>query len=154
MTSAERAGRIERGDTLVPSTGRPVVYATQGVISSGHYLTSMAGMRMLLSGGNAFDSVVAAGFAAAVVEPIASYSLASEGVFMTYHAASGELLSLSGQGGAPAEATVDFYRSRGLDEIPTGPGPQTPLAFTVPGIVHALIFFLVRYGTINIVVVL
>ena len=63
-----------------PPTGRPVVYATEGVISSGHYLTSIAGMRMLLSGGNAFDALVAAGFAAAVVEPIASYSLAAEGV--------------------------------------------------------------------------
>ena len=53
------------------STSRPVIYGTQGVISSGHYLTSMAGMRMMLSGGNAFDAIVAAGFAAAVTEPTA-----------------------------------------------------------------------------------
>ena len=86
--------------------GRPVIYATEGVVSSGHYLTSMAGMRMLLSGGNAFDALVAAGFAAAVVEPIASYSLACEGVFMLYDSDSGDLLSLSGQGTAPNGATV------------------------------------------------
>jgi gamma-glutamyltranspeptidase/glutathione hydrolase len=127
--------------------GRPVVYATQGIISSGHHLTSMAGMRMLLSGGNAFDAVVAAGFAAAVVEPIASYSLASEGVFMLYHAASGDLLALSGQGTAPARATVDSYRSQGLNSIPTGPGPLAHLSFTVPGIVDAYISLLQRYGT-------
>ena len=132
-----------------PATGRPVVYATQGVISSGHYLTSMAGMRMLLKGGNAFDAVVAAGFAASVVEPIASYSLAAEGVFMLYNASGGELLALSGQGGAPARATVDFYRSQGLDTIPTGPGRLAHLSFTVPGIVGAYISLLDRFGTMT-----
>ena len=148
MTTADSPYyHLDQGGPQPPTTGRPVVYATQGVISSGHYLTSMAGMRMLLDGGNAFDAVAAAGFAAAVVEPIAAYSLAAEGVFMCYHAASGELLSLSGQGVAPGRATVDFYRSQGLDAIPTGPGHQAHLAFTVPGIVHALISLVERYGT-------
>ena len=130
-----------------PQTGRPVVYATQGLISSGHYLTSMAGMRMLLRGGNAFDALVAAGFAAAVIEPIASYSLACEGVFMLYHPASGDLLSLNGQGTAPGRATIDFYKSQGLDSIPTGPGRQAHLSFTVPGVVDAYMALLERYGT-------
>ncbi len=130
-----------------PPTGRPVIYATQGVISSGHYLTSMAGMGMLLGGGNAFDALVAAGFAAAVTEPVASYSLAAESVFMLYDADSGDLLSLSGQGTAPELATVDFFRSQGLDEIPTGPGPLAHLSFTVPGVVDALLSLLERYGT-------
>ena len=85
-TSTTTASALEQGNLTQQTIGRPVVYGTQGVISSGHYLTSMAGMRMLLTGGNAFDAVVAAGFAAAVTEPIASYSLAAEGVFMLYHA--------------------------------------------------------------------
>ncbi len=90
--ASDRGSFLEQGDSTIPPTGRPVVYATQGIISSGHYLTSMAGMRMLLSAGNAFDAVVAGTFAAAVVEPIASYSLAAEGVFMLYDAGSGDLL--------------------------------------------------------------
>jgi gamma-glutamyltranspeptidase/glutathione hydrolase len=102
---------------------------------------------MLLSGGNAFDAVVASTLAAAVVEPIASYSLAAEGVFMLYDAKSGDLLSLSGQGTAPGKATVDFFTSQGLDEIPTGPGPQAHLSFTVPGVVAAVLSLLERYGT-------
>ena len=146
MTTSITASAMEQGNIGQQATGRPVVYGTQGVISSGHYLTSMAGMRMLLSGGNAFDAVVAAGFAAAVTEPIASYSLAAEGVFMLYHAESGDLLSLSGQGTAPDRATVDWYRSLGQSEIPTGPGPLAHLSFTVPGVVAAYLSLLERYG--------
>ena len=60
MVQQQTAYELETGDLKLPATGRPVVYSTHGVISSGHYLTSMAGMRMLLSGGNAFDAAVAA----------------------------------------------------------------------------------------------
>lgn len=147
MAGQTTSYELEQGDVVLPPTGRPVVHSTSGVISSGHYLTSMAGMRMMLSGGNAFDAAVAAGFAAAVVEPIASYSLAAEGVFMLYHAASGELLSLSGQGVAPAKATADFYTSRGMERIPTGPGSRAHFSFTVPGVVDAFISLLERFGT-------
>ena len=135
----------DHGATNRPPTGRPVIYATQGIISSGHYLTSMAGMRLLVNGGNAFDAMVAAGFAAAVVEPIASYSLGAEGVFMLHDTASGDVLAFSGQGVAPGTATVDFYKEKGLDAIPTG-GQQAPLAFTVPGVVAAFIALMDRYG--------
>ncbi len=147
MVGREITYELEQGDIAPPATGRPVVYSTQGVISTGHYLTSMAGMRMLLTGGNAFDAAVAAGFAAAVIEPIASYSLAAEGVFMLYHAASGKLLSLSGQGVAPAQATAEFYKSRGMDRIPTGPGRRAHFSFTVPGVVDAFLSLLENYGT-------
>jgi gamma-glutamyltranspeptidase/glutathione hydrolase len=129
------------------ATGRPVVRGTHGIVASGHYLTSMAGMRMLLSGGNAFDAAVAMGFAAAVLEPTASYSLATEGVGMLYHAASGTVQALSGQGVAPQAATVETFRARGLTKIPTGPGNQAHLSFTVPGIVDGYLKLLETYGT-------
>ncbi len=141
VMEADHAGRKPA------QSSRPVVLGTQGIVSSGHCHTSMSAARMLLSGGNAFDAAVAAGFAAAVVEPAASYTLCSEGTFMVYHAPTGHVRALSGQGVAPGEATIDLFESKGLDKIPTGPGPNAELSFTIPGIVDALLLMLETYGT-------
>ncbi len=129
------------------ATTRPVVSGTHGVVATGHPLVSMAGMRMLLAGGNAFDAAVASGFAAAVVEPTASYTLCGECVAMIYDARRGEMRAVSGQGTAPALATIGFFRGRGLDRIPTGPGPDAHLSFTVPGAVDAYLTVLETLGT-------
>ncbi len=129
------------------ATTRPVVSGTQGIVSAGHPLVSMAGMRMLLSGGTAFDAAVAAGFAAAVVEPTASYTLCGECVGLLRDGRSGEILAVSGQGTAPALATLEFFRERGLERIPTGPGLEAHLSFTVPGAVDAYLTLLEAYGT-------
>src|SRR5262245_4067779 len=130
MTSRP-SGRVHEMEhhTAERATTRPVVAGTQGVVSAGHPLVSMAGMRMLLSGGN--------GFAAAVVEPTASYTLCGECVALVHDARRGETFAVSGQGTAPALATTAFFKSRGLDRIPTGPGPDAHLSFTVPGAVDA-----------------
>src|SRR3982074_2646093 len=80
------------------ATTRPVVWVTQGVVPAGHPLVAMAGMRMLLSGGNAFDAAVAAGFAAAVVEPTASYTPMGEGVALVHDARRHETPAPEGQG--------------------------------------------------------
>src|SRR5256712_3830783 len=142
-------GRIHELEhhTADRATTRPVVSGTQGVVSAGHPLVSMAGMRMLLSGGNAFDAVVAAGFAAAVVEPTASYTLCGECVALIYDARKRETFAVSGQGMAPALATLEFFRGRQLDRIPTGPGPEAHLSFTVPGAVDAYLTVLETHGT-------
>src|SRR5262250_339186 len=129
------------------TTTRPVVSGMQGVVSGGHPLVSMAGMRMLLSGGNAFDAVAAAGFAAAVIEPTASYTLCGECVALVHDARTRETLALSGQGTAPALATVGLFRERKLDRIPTGPGANAHLSFTVPGAVDAYLTLLETHGT-------
>ena len=129
------------------ATTRPVVAGTQSVVAAGHPLVSMAGMRMLLGGGNAFDAAVAAGFAAAVVEPTASYTLCGECVALIHDARRGETHAVSGQGTAPGLATIPFFRDRGLDRIPTGPGPDAHLSFTVPGAVDAYLTILERFGT-------
>ena len=50
-------------------TTRPVIMGTRGVVTSGHYLVSSAGLRILMNGGNAIDAAVAAVAVQGVVEP-------------------------------------------------------------------------------------
>src|SRR5262249_56766546 len=110
-TMTTRHLETEHHQTDVATT-RPVVSGTQGVISAGHPLVSMAGMRMLLAGGNAFDAVVAAGFAAAGVEPTASYPLCGARVALVHDAPRGEMVAGSGQGPPPASASIYACRPR------------------------------------------
>ena len=146
---------VIRRESLLPehvefqksATGRAAVSGTRGVVSSGHHLVSLSGMKMLLNGGNAFDAAVAMGLSAGVIEPAAPYSLAAEGSFMLYPAATGKVISLSGQGVAAGRATVELFNSRGLDKVPTGPHPDAGLSFTVPGIMGAYLSILENYGT-------
>ncbi len=145
-TSPGRVHEIEH-HSAERATTRPVVSGTEGVISAGHPLVAMAGMRMLLAGGNAFDAAVSAGFAAAVVEPTASYTLCGECVALIHDARRAETHAVSGQGTAPALATIPFFRSRGFDRIPTGPGANAHLSFTVPGAVDAYLTLLETHGT-------
>ena len=126
---------------------RPVVRGTQGIVCAGHYLTTMSAVRMLLSGGNAFDAAAAATLAAAVVEPTMGYSLAAEVSLLMYHSSSGQTRVLCGQGGAPGGATLELFKSRGLDKIVSGPGLNSELAFTVPGVLGAVVLMLQTYGT-------
>lgn len=62
--------------------------ATLGVVAAGHDVTVRAAASVLEAGGNAFDAVIAAGFAAAVAEPMLT-SIAGGG-FCTVRTAAGE----------------------------------------------------------------
>ena len=122
-------------------TTRPELQGTVGVISSTHWLASSAGMALLEAGGNAFDAAAAAGFTLQVAEP---HLNGPGGDLPVVFAGPGcEPSVLCGQGTAPAAATIDHYRSLGLDLIP-GSGL---LAAVVPGSTVAWLTLVRDHGT-------
>jgi len=124
-------------------TTRPQLAGTFGMVAATHWLASAAGMAVLEAGGNAFDAAVATGFVLQVVEP----HLNGPGgeVPVIGYAAGGGAFVLSGQGPAPAAATLDAFGSLGIDLIP-GNGL---LAATVPAAFGTWMALLEQYGTLR-----
>lgn len=123
-------------------TTRPTLRGTFGMVSSTHWLASQSAMRILELGGNAFDAAATAGFVLHVVEPHLN-GPAGEVPAIVATADDPTPRVLCGQGAAPAAATIDHFRSLGLDLIP-GSGP---LAAAVPGAVDAWLLMLRDHGT-------
>jgi gamma-glutamyltranspeptidase/glutathione hydrolase len=127
---------------MTPFTTRPELQGTFGMVASTHWLATAAGMAVLERGGNAFDAAVATGFTLQVVEPHLN-GPGGDLPAVFWAAQRGEPLVLCAQGVAPAAATIDRYRSEGLDLVP-GTGL---LAACVPGAFGGWLALLAEFGT-------
>jgi gamma-glutamyltranspeptidase/glutathione hydrolase len=85
---------------------RPMVTGRRGVVTSLHPLSSVAGMRILMKGGNAFDAAVAAAAATTVVDPKNS-TIGGHGFATVYVARTREVRALNFYGTAPRGATPE-----------------------------------------------
>jgi gamma-glutamyltranspeptidase/glutathione hydrolase len=112
------------------------------MVASTHWLASAAGMAALERGGNAFDAAVTAGFVLQVVEPHLN-GPGGEVPILTSSTKRGDVLVVCGQGVAPAAASIERFRDRGLDLVP-GTGL---LAACVPGAFDAWMLLLRDFGT-------
>jgi gamma-glutamyltranspeptidase/glutathione hydrolase len=112
-------------------------------VSAGHPLTSAAAFEVLMKGGNAFDAGVAAMLVGGIVEQDL-YSLGGEGLVLVYPRSTRKVVSIVGQGWAPKGATIDWYTSQGKTMQGIGLDPAV-----VPGVVHAALTVLERWGTMS-----
>jgi gamma-glutamyltranspeptidase/glutathione hydrolase len=119
-----------RAETHMAATGTP--WATE------------AAMKVLDRGGNAFDAGMAALLALNVTYPEAA-SFPSVAPTIIYDAETGEIWSYCGAGTAPAKATIDFFKSKGHDTIPS----MGILAQLVPSSPDAVVAILDKYGTMS-----
>ena len=121
---------------------RPTLRGYGGAVSAGHHLATQIGAQELANGGNAADAACAMGFALQVLEPTQN-GPAGEVPILVYSAGEDRSWAVSGQGPAPAAATLAAMRERGVTSIPA----DGLLAATVPAALDAWCRLLERFGT-------
>ncbi|MFP6721793.1 MAG: gamma-glutamyltransferase [Candidatus Poribacteria bacterium] len=122
-------------------THRPTVTGTRGMIASAHPIASLAGARILLQGGNAFDAAVAVASTLNVVEPYMS-GIAGCGYMLIYSAKEQRIRVLDYMGTSPYEATPDAYSKLGSNEVGIRSG-------MVPGACGGWVSLLNQYGSMS-----
>ncbi|MBL9219086.1 MAG: gamma-glutamyltransferase [Opitutaceae bacterium] len=90
---------------------RPLVTGRHGMVTSLHPLASMAGMKILLQGGNAFDAAAATAMAVAVVDPKNS-TIGGQGFATIYVAKEKRVRALNFFGPSPKLATLEAVRGK------------------------------------------
>ena len=126
------------------AAARPVIMGRHGMISSGHSLASLSGVKVLQEGGNAVDAALAASLVLAVVRPQAC-GLGGDLFALVFTRKQDKVAALNASGPAPGRATVELFREKGLGNIPM----DGPLSIAVPGIVDGWMELHARYATMD-----
>jgi gamma-glutamyltranspeptidase / glutathione hydrolase len=131
-------GGAGRGRPLVAH--RPSVPGIHGLVTAGHPLAAMAGLQVLMKGGNAMDAAVAIGAALNMMEPQMN-GIGGNGFMTVYEKKTGRVYSLSMAGATPkgikAEAMTPATLNSGVN------------AGIVPGNLGGYVIGLQRFGTMS-----
>jgi gamma-glutamyltranspeptidase len=102
------------------------------MVASPHSLASAAGVDALRAGGSAVDAAIASGAALSVLYPHMT-SVGGDAFWLIYDAEARRVRHLNGGGRAARSASIDWFRSRGMNEVPLR--GFLPATLTVPGAV-------------------
>jgi len=136
---SRRAYRILPTDA---TSFHPRWFGTRGAVASNSNLSAAAGADMLKAGGNAIDAAVAASFVEGLVNP-QMHTIGGECPLLVRPAGERRVYAVNGNMAAPARATPEAYRARGLEDVPD----SGILAAGVPAAFGALVTALKRWGT-------
>ena len=125
-----------------PHKTRSSVLARGGMAATSQPLATAAALRVLQAGGNAVDAAIAANAVLGVVEPM-SCGIGGDLFAIVWDSKSQRLYGVNASGRAPGSATIDFYRSKGLAQIPE----SGPLSWSVPGCVDGWDQLRIRFGS-------
>jgi gamma-glutamyltranspeptidase / glutathione hydrolase len=128
----------------MPAAGRSVVRATQGMVASSQPLASQVGLDILRRGGNAVDAAIAMAAVLNVTEPNMT-GVGGDAFMMIYSSRTKKLEGLNASGRAPRALNLEYFRSRGITQMPTS-GMAT---ITVPGAFDGWVTLLDKRGTMK-----
>jgi gamma-glutamyltranspeptidase len=111
-----------------------------GLVTAGHPLAAMAGLQILMKGGNAIDAAVAVGAALNMMEPQMN-GIGGNGFMTVYDKKSGHVYSLAMAGATPKAMKAEAMTPETLDWGIT--------AGIVPGNLGGYVAALQRFGTMS-----
>ncbi len=115
---------------------RPVIMGKRGAVATSQPQAAIAGMEMLLAGGNAVDAAIAMAITLTVVKPTAN-GIGSDAFALVWD---GKVHGLNGSGKSPQNLTIEKFA--GQETIPN----YGWLPVTVPGAVSAWRMLWERWG--------
>ncbi len=134
-----------RAYRVLPTESRtfhPRLMGTHGAVASNSNLSANAGVDVLKAGGNAIDAAVAASFVEGLVNA-QMHTIGGECPILVRLAGESRVIAVNGNMAAPARATPEAFRMRGLTDIPDA----GILAAGVPAAFGALVTALQKWGT-------
>jgi gamma-glutamyltranspeptidase/glutathione hydrolase len=138
LSGQDPDGGAARGRPI--TAHRPSVPGIRGLVTAGHPLAAMAGLRILMKGGNAIDAAVAVGAALNMMEPQMN-GLGGNGFMTIFDKRTGRVYSLAMAGAAPKALKADAMTAETLDwGIDAG---------IVPGNFGGYLAALERFGTMS-----
>jgi gamma-glutamyltranspeptidase/glutathione hydrolase len=128
-------------DAQERSQGRSMVISRYGIVAAEQTLAAQAGVQVLAEGGNAIDAAVATNAAMGLMSPTGN-GIGGDLFALVYDARTKKVYGLNASGWAPKGHTLEYYKGKGLAEVPE----RGVYAVTVPGTVEGWTKLLERFG--------
>jgi gamma-glutamyltranspeptidase/glutathione hydrolase len=129
--------------TFAQKTEKPILHGKHWIAITGKPMAATAGAMIFQKGGNAVDAACAMLGAVCTMWDVLSWG--GETQALIFNPLTGKVIAINGLGVAPAGATAEFYRSRGL-RYPPATGP---LSAVTPGTPGGLMTMLAEFGTLS-----
>jgi len=132
----------------IAATNKPPLHARKWLAITGKPLAATAGAMIFQKGGNAVDA--AAAMIAATCTMWDTLSWGGETQALIFNPHTGRVIGINALGVAPAGATPEFFRSKGM----AYPPEYGPLAAVTPGTPGGIMVMLAEYGKLSLADVL
>lgn len=128
---------------LGQQTQKPVLHGKHWMAITGKPLAATSGSMIFQKGGNAVDAACAMLASTCTMWDVLSWG--GETQALIYNPKTGKVIGINALGVAPTGATVDFFKSKGMNYPPQ----YGPLAAVTPGTPGGLCTMLAEYGTMS-----